>query len=310
MSDPSVITTNTDPYYGCIPFDKSNTIVTPGGAPVTVDYTVRDAAGSPVDLSGYFDPSQAGTDDENGIFIRFAFADDTLVAKYVEQGNVVDAREGKIQFEIPAYVYEMPCIYSFYVAVGNKKTYILDNKPIYIGPRKGILLVEWTPFNAHVPNCSVPHRVVPSLEDVRRKLDDFVGKNDLMAQVEYSSDDIVNAMISPLRIFNETPPRLRRFHFTLTTFPYYENWVLGTAAELLRISVVHYVRNKLLSAHGGIQGDEKARDREYMQLASQYKEEYREFCRFEKHRLNFSMGQGWGTLHSEYVHLQKWRQFG
>jgi hypothetical protein len=124
-----------------------------------------------------------------------------------------------------------------------------------------------------------------------------------MGQYEFSADDIVHAMVRPVYIFNEEPPRLRNFRYTLTTFPFYENWVHGTAAELLQLAVHHYVRNKLMSQHGGLSGDEKGRDREYMQLAQMYKEEYRQWVHRKKMDLNFSNKQGWGTIHSDYVRL-------
>ena len=304
---PGVVGQNEDRYYGCIPYDKSNTVIVEGGAPATVVFQVR-SGGNPVDLTGLFDKENPGGEtDRRSVFVRFAVADNTFVARQVEQGTVLDAKNGMVQFELPDYVYSIPCIYSFHLAVAEKESYPVDGKPLYVAPGKGIVLVEWTPFVTHNDKCPVRHRVVPAVEDIRRKLDDFVGKNDLMAQVEYSADDIANAMILPVRLFNEMPPRLARFRFTLMDFPFYEYWVLGTAAELLRLSVVHYVRNKLLSTHGGLAGDEKARDREYMQLAQMYLEEFRQWARFKKHELNYSGGQGWGTLHSDYVFLSRWR---
>jgi len=308
MSEPGVVTQNEDRYYGCIPYDKSNTIVAEGGAPTTVVYQIREANGTPVNLTSLFDRERpGGEDDPNGLFLRFAVADNTWVAKTTEQATILDAKSGQVQFELPDYVYDIPCIYTFHLAVGEKRTWLESGQPTYIAPGKGVVLVEWTPFVRHNDRCPLRHRVVPAVEDIRRKLDDFLGKNDLMAQVEYSADDIVNAMILPVRIFNEMPPRLSRFQYSLMTFPYYEYWVLGTAAELLRLSVVHYVRNKLLSSHGGLTGDEKGRDREYMQLAQMYRDEFREWARFKKHELNFSAGQGWGTLHSDYIFRQNWR---
>ena len=305
---PGIVRQNEDRYYGCIPLEKSNTMIAEGGAPATMVYQIRDGNGIPVDLTSLFNLDQPGGDlDRYGIFLRFAVADNTQVSRNVEQGTVLDAKNGTVQFELPDYVYNIPCIYTFHLAVADKNTYPSDGKPVYIAPGKGVVLVEWTPFVTHNVHCPIRHRVVPAVEDIRRKLDDFIGKNDLLAQVEYSADDIVNAMILPVRLFNELPPRLARFQFSLMTFPFYEFWVLGTAAELLRISVVHYVRNKLLSSHGGLQGDEKVRDREYMQLANQYKEEYLQWARFKKHELNFSAGQGWGTLHSDYLFRQNWR---
>jgi hypothetical protein len=146
---------------------------------------------------------------------------------------------------------------------------------------------------------------VPAIEDVRRKMDDFIGRNDLLDQVEYSTDDIVNAMVWPVAKFNELPPQLRRYRFTLMNFPYYDNWLIGTASELLRISVFHLTRNKLLSSHGGIQGDEKGRDMEYLRLATQYREEYLQWARFAKASLNLSQVNA--VLHSPFYHLRNWR---
>jgi hypothetical protein len=156
----------------------------------------------------------------------------------------------------------------------------------------------------HLKHCRHLHRIVPSLEDVRRKLDDFVSKNDLLQQVEFSSDDIVNAMIRPVSLFNSTPPKLKRRTFTVATFPYYDEWVLGTASELLRIAAFHYTRNKLLSQHGGISGDEKQRDRDYLQLSELYRREYKNWIYLEKDTWNGRYDQGFGTLHSPYLWLR------
>jgi hypothetical protein len=305
---PGVETVNQEKYYGCIPLDKADTIVTEGGSPTVVDYIVRDASGVPVDLSGLFNQDNpGGEDDPNGLFIGFALADNTLVSKQPVPGTVTDAKNGRVQFTLPDFIIDVPCLYSFWTAVGAKETAPSSGRYLYIAPKKGIVLVEWTPFNAHFRNCPVKHRVVPALEDIRRTLDDFEGKNDLLGQVEFSNDDIVHAMVNPIRIFNEMPPRLQRFRYGLMTFPYYHQWVQGTAAELLRIAAMHYTRNKLLTSHGGLQGDEKNRDKEYLQYASAYMQEFREFCRLKKHELNFSGGQGWGTLHSDYIFQQHWR---
>jgi hypothetical protein len=286
----TVVEQNTDRFYGCIPLEKSNTLVVEGGAPATLEYQLRDPAGIPIDLSDYFcgDPSQ----EINEPVVKFALADNSRIAKKEEPAVLTDIKNGKIQIELPEYVWGMPCIYSFHVAVRD----IEKHKPKYISRNKGTLLVEWTPF----VDSRIGARVVPALEDVRRKLDDFVGKNNLLQQVEFSADDIVNAMILPVQQFNETPPKLRNYNYSVANFPYYENWVLGTAAELLRIATVHYVRNKLVSTHGGIQGDEQARDHDYTRLAKAYKEEYVSWVRFEKHQLNYSRGQGWGTVYSDY----------
>jgi hypothetical protein len=304
MPDPTTAYQNTDLFYGCVPLDKTNTFVVSGGAPTTLIYQIREADGTPVDLSCFFSADAEEEEKTNGIFVRFAVADNTAVAKQYETGQIADPKNGKIQFELPEYVYNVPCIYSFYVSVADRNTFSVNRKVKYVAPGHGVVLVEWSPFMEQVLTLQTAHRVVPSLEDVRRKLDDFVGKNDLLRQVEFSADDIVNAMIRPVHIFNETAPRLKHHTYTLTTFPYYDNWIIGTAAELLRTASIHYMRNKLLSSHGGIQGDEKHRDKDYLQLAEMYHQEYRRWVFAKKFELNSGPGQGWGTLHSDYLFVR------
>jgi hypothetical protein len=299
----NVIQQNAETFYGCIPFDKSNTFVITGGAPASLIYQIRNSDGTPVDLSSFF-PTENPEEGENGFFVRFAVADKSSVANRYETAQIIDLKQGKIQIELPDYVYNIPCIYLFHVSIANKKTFPVTRKAIYIAPGRGVVLVEWSVFMTHLERCHYPHRVVPSLEDVRRKLDDFTSKNDLLQQVEFSADDIVNAMIRPVSLFNSTPPKLKRYTFTVASFPYYDEWVIGTAGELLRIAAIHYVRNKLMSQHGGIAGDEKQRDRDYLQLAQLYQHEYQNWVCLEKDTLNSRYDQGFGTLHSPYLWLR------
>lgn len=298
--DVPVASQNSEAYYGCIPYAKTNTVVVAGGAPTVVEFQVRDSNGAPVNLSYWFPDDVLEESAEHTLAVKFAFADNSIVARVAETANVIDAAHGKVQFTLPKYVYEMPCIYFFYFSVVEKAT----GKVTHVFPGRGVLLVEWSPWMDHLDHCPVKHRIVPSLEDVRRRLDDFVGKNDLLKQYEFSADDIVHAMLRPVYMFNEEPPRLRRFTYTIATFPFYDNWVQGTAAELLQIAVLHYTRNKMLSNHGGITGDEKNRDREYLQLAQMYKDEYRQWIQRKKRDLNYSAGQGWGTIYSDYARIR------
>ncbi len=63
-------------------------------------------------------------------------------------------------------------------------------------------------------------------------------------------------------------------------------------------------RVRFAVSHGGKSGDEKGRDKEYMQLAQMFKEEYLRWVNLKKSELNYSIGQGWGTVHSEYVRFR------
>jgi hypothetical protein len=281
-------------YNACIPYDKANAFAVPAGAPESLIWQFRNADGTPVDLSKWFDLDDPNNG-TNRIYGNFAFADYAMVLKKPVRCTVLDPAAGKIQITLPPAVYNNPCIYVFQAKITPKG---LNKDPLYISHNRGILLVEWSPF-LH----DRTQKIVPTLEDIRRKLDDFVGKNDLTNEVEYSADDIMYAMVSPVRWFNEEGVHLRRFTFNVSNFPFYENWVTGTAAELLQRAISHLIRNKLQVTHGNITGDEKNRDREYTQMAAAYIDEYKQWARAKKNNLNYSMGQGWGTAYSDYAFI-------
>ena len=109
-----VVTQNSDTHYECVPYDKTNAVVVNGGAPVTVEFQVRDSGGRPVDLSGWFPAEIPAEEQPYAIATRISFADNSRVAKQDIIGNAVDPVYGKIQFELPEYVYNVPCIYYFY----------------------------------------------------------------------------------------------------------------------------------------------------------------------------------------------------
>jgi hypothetical protein len=285
-----------DTYGGCIPYDKANAFVLPGGAAEEIVFQFRDASGNPTDISKWFniDNPNIGS---NGVYARFSLADYSRILKYPVKTYIVDPTVGKVQFTLPPAVYKNSCIYSFQLSVCPHN---LQRDPLYISHNRGVVLIEWTPFLHDNPASK---RIVPLLEDVRRRLDDFTGKNDLLEETEYSADDILHAMVSPVRWFNEDEPELRQFRYTVADFPFYENWVHGTAAELLRRTVPHLVRNKLMAQHGGVAGDEKNRDRDYAQMSQQYIEEYRRWARSKKQGLNYRPDNGWGTIYSDYAFL-------
>jgi hypothetical protein len=122
----------------------------------------------------------------------------------------------------------------------------------------------------------------------------------LLHQYEFTTDDIVHAISRPEHIWNETTPDIRRLRYTIGNFPYYDEWIIGIAGELMEIASIHYMRNKMQSQHGGLQGDEKNRDQQYMQYAQKYKKEFLDFVVAKKRQCN---NQGFGTINSRYRRL-------
>jgi hypothetical protein len=285
-------------YYGCIPYDKSDTVVVTGGAESLVEFQLTDSSGNPLDLSLWFCDKNPHT-----MGVRFSFADNSVVSRNESPVMIVDASLGKVQFLLPEFVTKIPCIYYFYFGI-NKTDEITGVSVLkHVCPSRGLLLVEWSPWMEHVyEDQRIHHKCVPTLKDVRRKLDDFASKNTLLKQVEFSADDIVHAMLYPLDAYNDlffngnTVGR----RYSLTNFPYYEQWVTGTAGELMQIASLHYTRNKMMENHGGIQGDEMNRDTQYLQISQMLKQEYMAWLKGMKQKFNYRNRTRSGTISTSW----------
>jgi hypothetical protein len=283
-----------DTYNGCIPYDKDpGTVILTGGAEADVVYQIRNSRGEPVDLSSFF------SDPNDILAVRFCYADNSRISVAEMTGEVIEAATGKVKFTLPKVIYDHSCIYFFYFSIREQIT-LPDGSITYSDvkkaiPGRGILLIEWSPWMDPDQHC------VPAIQDIRRKLDDFVSKNDLLNQYEFTTDDIVHAIARPVHIWNETPPDLRRYRYTIGNFPYYDYWIIGVVGELMEIASIHYMRNKLQSNHGGISGDEKNRDQQYLMYAQKYKKEFLDFVIAKKRESN---NQGFGVIHSRYIRLR------
>jgi len=97
---PPVALQNSDAHYGCIPYDKTNTVVVNGGALTTVEFHVRDSNGAAIDLSYWFPVDVPPEEQKYALGIRFTFADNSVTARRDVMGSVIDPINGQVQFEL------------------------------------------------------------------------------------------------------------------------------------------------------------------------------------------------------------------
>jgi len=110
---------------------------------------------------------------------------------------------------------------------------------------------------------------VPTVEEIRRHLRDTGLENELLNnEVQFSTPEIIGALLTPVRVWNETPPDIARYN--CHNFPYTHHWRQGVVAELLRSAAHHYMRNDMPVNHGGVQGNLKNKYDQYLRLAQQY----------------------------------------
>jgi hypothetical protein len=69
-------------------------------------------------------------------------------------------------------------------------------------------------------------------------------------------------------------------------------------SSLYNKAALRYARSKLLINHGGIQGDDLARDRDYFQIAQMYEQKWTQWAPVKKSEMN--QNQFLGTAHSYY----------
>lgn len=134
---------------------------------------------------------------------------------------------------------------------------------------------------------------------VSRYLRDFADNNILLDEVQFTEEDITDAMKFATAEFNVMGPAST---FTPDTFP--NDWLLlmGTAAHLMRSEAFLQLRNQATYQDGDIQNigvDDKFGF--YTQLADNLKNEWKIAAQKFKQQMN--MEDGYGSLSSGYRYV-------
>lgn len=297
-SDLSLVEPGAVTHEGCPLLTRQRVVVSDKGVKATVRWEMRDREGGVVDLSSCLAcetvPSEASeslsvsetTEGECGsVLVRFGSCD--------EQGDVYEVTgaadtpaAGLVSFQLPQQVYDFAGIWRVQVAVTDGA-----GDPVFMNT--GLVSIERGLFG-DLTKMTGP----PTLNEIRLHIRDTALENDLLQEVEFDDDEIVAAMLRPVQYWNETPPMLRRYQFNCTTFPWRMHWLNGIVAQLLRTAAHFYMRNKLKVSHGGVSGDDRDRNKEYMQMSTFYWGEYTEFAHRKKVELN--AGQCFGSITSGY----------
>lgn len=134
--------------------------------------------------------------------------------------------------------------------------------------------------------------------DVRLFVRDRPEYNRLLGDVEFTQEQIDQAMKLTVMLYNEMPPLS---HFTLKNFPY--NYVLlyGTVWHLLFGGGLLRSRNRLAYQTGGTSVDDEAHSDVELQLSNQLKAEFTKLA--TERKIEDNARRGWGTVYSEYARL-------
>jgi len=292
IDDLGVTTPTTPTFQGCDILDKLRYAEVAQGAVGVINWQLRDPrTGRPVALASTDSVSESA--DASTIEVRARILDcdngcGGCGSVPQATADIIDATCGQIQFTLPDCVALYAGIYQMHIGVFSDSE---ATRPLFVD--KGLLSVERSAWSVSGTN---PDAGPPTIGEVRIALRDNVVENLRTGAVEYSADEIIHALIYPVRQWNEVPPNVARY--TCRTFPFKYHWLRATVGELMRIAAQHYLRNKLQQTGGGMSFDDLNRDREYMQLAELYRTEWLQFVEAKKVEINIA--NAYGTVPSAY----------
>jgi hypothetical protein len=326
----NVIAPDTALYENCPVLSKVEAAVIQQGTSSIIQWEFRDRHGHPIDLSSCFRPvscskpsgdssSDESTskhhhhDDDDALLaalsciarehlqdkgnhhgkyrsdyyfeVRIQPADEPPHPLWIATADIIDAEKGQIRFKVPNPVADAGGIFVLNIGLCAKS----NKRPVYI--HRGMLAVERSAWSNQA--CKMP-----TLSDVRMRIMDTDVENLLQNYVEFTTADILDSIVSAVREWNGTTPYLSCYTFTCYTFPWIEPWLWKITASLYGKAALRYMRNKLSVNHGGLQGDDLARDKDYLQAAQLYDGKWTQWMRVKKQELNLGMFQG--TVESPY----------
>lgn len=273
---------------GCQVLTRVKAFVTPQGVPCLLGHTLRDRDGAVVDLAGLMPEvlasASAGSPDGTAVLLVRPWVGGTTTCDGVAVPAVSsDPSGGQLLAPLPPAVVDRAGLYDlcWVVSDGDGRVAVTGTSLLSveraIGPKAGPLTIG----------------------EIRTFLvDTGYGDNLLLNDVEFSDDQLVQAIALPVQQWNESLPRLRTANYTAANFPFRREWLLAAVGHLDLMAAAHYRRNRLAIQTSGLVDDSKNRANEYQAEGQRLLAEYKEFVRAERYRI--SMARAWGSIGSDY----------
>ncbi len=270
----NIITTESKQNFGCDVKQGLNFSITKQGINAQIQWPVVSLSGNAMEI-----------DDVVKVLVQIR--QDNEPSHYIQRvlGTVVNPNSNIIQFSLPESIFSRAGIYSidaglFTTNHGTELKDFVGKPPQYI--QSGYIMVERTSFATDDKN----NAKLPRIDEIKNILQDYTDANTLLNESEFSNSDIIMAIMQPIQEWNETPPILRDFIFTCSSFPYHYEWTHATAAYLLKTAIHKYMRNKLITSHGGVSGDDLNRNGEYSSLYTTLINDWKEWRQRAKYAIN------------------------
>jgi len=173
----------------------------------------------------------------------------------------------------------------------------------------GVWLAEWNVIRDGVTIFSMPFYLfitprlnvedasaTPTIPEIRMFLwDTSPDANQVLDDVEFSDAQILAALRMPVEEWNDTPPPVPPYRYTIATFPYRRPWLLGTIGYLYKAAANWYRRNELrYQVSGGLTLDDTNRSAQYEETGDRYLLEWKTWM--ERTKLNLNLQNGYGIV--------------
>ena len=303
IDDLSVVRAGIPMRDGCPVLRRIKAFIAFAGVASMLEHVFRDARGIPIDLRAPEEVSEpsdgseqsASSASESGDAVVLRMQEITALRGqshthpiYSVDGEIVDAGEGVVRAALPEEVYKRSAIYMLSWGFVRDGQLRLTNE--------GLLSVERTLFGIQADGSI--GEGPPTINELRMHLaDSDPAENNLLADVEFTDDQIVIALVHPLEYFNEVPPRLRRLYDT-HDFPWKHHWLHAAIGHLHEIAATKYRRNALAVNAGGMNINDMQKEPEYLRFAEMRAQEWKDFVRAKK--LELTMRDACDTLSSPY----------
>lgn len=122
--------------------------------------------------------------------------------------------------------------------------------------------------------------------------DKYVYDDSLLADKEFTNEEIMHAVRRTIDRWNDTPPLIQQYDFA--NFPWREKLLVGATGYLYQIAAAKYRRDHLAYSGSGVQVDDKNKSQEYEAISARRLEEFDSWMSATKHAINAE--SFWGTI--------------
>jgi len=271
---------------GCISPKKERSVIMTADTVTAFRWGFYDGAGNAVQPLVEDELLDNSLDQTNFPARLALFYDPFQACEGVHVGKIVYNEDDGLTILPPQIVRGTPGVYLFEVYWIQPEDENGGRKQLF---GKGLISVEESALRQYSLLADPKSHVGPlSLSEVRTHLRDYTEDNDTLGRAQFTDQEILEAIVHPVRIWNETLPPTSRY--SAANFPYRAQWLKATVAKLCQTEALWMLRNQLPIQAEGVTVDDRNKWMAYMKMAKEDMTEYETFVRATKQVENIRRG--------------------